>query len=1271
MVLLSICLLLSACIAKIPPTIQKTAPPTAAPGTIADSVIVLPPQAGPYGTIVSQPSRNPHQRDLTFQIQYPQGVNAFVRPPFKTQSLTCSTIAFLKVSVSGINIPAPLFPTAVDGFNMIAGAGTCTAVATVPNVPSGKARIGTVIAYDATRTEIAGSTLKTVFDVVSDPTNVEISYRTTPNGQVVENILTAANPLVASHMSLLDLKTLIDGVTGAAGVFPGYTYTTHPTLVNTTTIANDLLANGGNSGALNPANAGYKVSPGSVTGTLAGLVSSDTATIRVNDSASNATAGNGNGVFTLNGAAPGNWKVFVTGVGGTTYTASGTPAVTVTSGGSVAAGTVTLTPALPTTTSVVPNTAGIGTAVTINGSNFHVNANGNVVRFGAVTVPTVDVTVVSANQLTAKVPVGASGTPNVTVGVGTQTSNGQAFTVLLPASIANFTPTQGTGGTVVTITGSGFTGVNAVKFNGVAAASFTVDSDTQITAAVANNSGTGAISVTHPVTGMGNSTGFFVYQKWAFATGSLIRSTPAIADDGTIYVGSNDSKLYAINPNGTQQWVFTTGTGILSSPAIGTDGTIYIGGMDSKLYAINPNGTQKWTFTSGRIISSPAIASDGTIYVGSLAPDNKLYAVNPNGTQKWMFSTGSTIGSSPAIGIDGTIYVGSQDGNSYAINPDGTQKWIITHGGSLDNNVYTSSPALDNAGNVYITSSGAQEGKFLHNRKPDSSQNWILGAGVNSSFSSPIIDIDGTIYVGQSGGAGVVGLYALNPNSSSKWSFLTSVDNIPTYPTIGNDGIIYMGSQNGKFYALNPDGTPKWSFINGGMNYLGFPIANDGTIYVGSEDGKLYAISTTSMGLANSPWPKFHANNKNTGLPNQSFISSFTPTSGAGGTTVTIYGNQFTGATAVKFNGVNAASFTVNSDTQITATVANGTTTGKISVTTGTGTVQSVADFTFLTNTWVDKGGGFGRATNRGAVALNGKIYVLGGWFNTGPNNYYTAFNSFAEYDPVNNTFTSKTSPGSLAEMGLATANGKIYVIGGCVASSGGNPWCRFAPSGATGGVSEYNPATDTWTSKTGIGLRHELGAVGLNGKIYVAGGWAGTNPTNSFDEYDPVTDSWVSKANMPFSASELSLATANNKIYAVGGCGASTGGGTAQCGTAINAFAEYDPVANTWTSKTPPPTGTLTARGATGFNGKIYVSGGWSMTGFVTAVATNGFAEYNPATDTWVTKANMSSLAELVLVSTSDRIYAIGGCSTESTWSFGCHYLPDASLNAFYEYFP
>ncbi|PYV42260.1 MAG: hypothetical protein DMG06_14570 [Acidobacteria bacterium] len=74
-------------------------------------------------------------------------------------------------------------------------------------------------------------------------------------------------------------------------------------------------------------------------------------------------------------------------------------------------------------------------------------------------------------------------------------------------------------------------------------------------------------------------------------------------------------------------------------------------------------------------------------------------------------------------------------------------------------------------------------------------------------------------------------------------------------------------------------------------------------------------------------------------------ITSFTPTCAPSGTVVTITGIQFTGATAVSFNGKAATTFTVDSYTQIRATVPTGATTGKISVTTGLGTGVSQNSF--------------------------------------------------------------------------------------------------------------------------------------------------------------------------------------------------------------------------------------------------------------------------------------------------------------------------------------
>jgi hypothetical protein len=77
-------------------------------------------------------------------------------------------------------------------------------------------------------------------------------------------------------------------------------------------------------------------------------------------------------------------------------------------------------------------------------------------------------------------------------------------------------------------------------------------------------------------------------------------------------------------------------------------------------------------------------------------------------------------------------------------------------------------------------------------------------------------------------------------------------------------------------------------------------------------------------------------------------LSGFSPTGGTTGTTVAITGSSFTGATSVTFGGTAAESFSVESDTRITAAVAAGTATGEIAVTTAEGTATSSGAFTFF-----------------------------------------------------------------------------------------------------------------------------------------------------------------------------------------------------------------------------------------------------------------------------------------------------------------------------------
>jgi len=74
--------------------------------------------------------------------------------------------------------------------------------------------------------------------------------------------------------------------------------------------------------------------------------------------------------------------------------------------------------------------------------------------------------------------------------------------------------------------------------------------------------------------------------EWTFETGDVVRSSPTVVD-GTVFVGSHDDNLYAIDAEtGEEEWAFETGDEVESSPMV-VDGTVFVGSRDGNLYAVN------------------------------------------------------------------------------------------------------------------------------------------------------------------------------------------------------------------------------------------------------------------------------------------------------------------------------------------------------------------------------------------------------------------------------------------------------------------------------------------------------------------------------------------------------------------------------------------------------------------------------------------------------------------------------------------------------------
>lgn len=217
----------------------------------------------------------------------------------------------------------------------------------------------------------------------------------------------------------------------------------------------------------------------------------------------------------------------------------------------------------PKVSAFSPASGSLGTRVVITGSGF---MGATSVQFGGTEgVFTVD----SSTQITAIVPVGAvAGTIQVASNLGVDDST-QTFKVL--PGVSSLAPTSLAPGGRLVITGSGFTGATGVKFGGVAATSFTVDSDSQISVIVPSGAKSGGIQVTTPL-GSGTSSSFTVLPLPSWFHGINITSGKAgdqieFTVDASLDQTAEQANALALSINGSYPNGWGTAPGIDGSPA--------------------------------------------------------------------------------------------------------------------------------------------------------------------------------------------------------------------------------------------------------------------------------------------------------------------------------------------------------------------------------------------------------------------------------------------------------------------------------------------------------------------------------------------------------------------------------------------------------------------------------------------------------------------------------------------------------------------------------
>jgi outer membrane protein assembly factor BamB len=387
--------------------------------------------------------------------------------------------------------------------------------------------------------------------------------------------------------------------------------------------------------------------------------------------------------------------------------------------------------------------------------------------------------------------------------------------------------------------------------------------------------------------------------KWTFPTGDRIVSSP-VWHAGTLYVGSDDGQLYAIDAaTGRQRWQLRTGGPVASTPAV-ADGRVYVVSYAGGLHAVDAaSGALLWKFAAGGerrfearglhgqqpraqtfadpfdvFLSSPLVVQ-GTVYFGS--GDGHVYALDAkDGTLRWKFRTGDVVHASPAH-ADGRIFIGSWDGRFHALDAaSGRELWhfqgnvdtlmanqqgfqsspAVVEGtvytGSRDAHVYAFDAATGrekwrfSTGASWVISSPAVADGRVHFATSDSSLYHVIDAATGKPvhqqptrayvFSSPVLASD-VVLLGVLNGT----LQARDRSSGALlWEFRTDAARDNRGWVLSADGRFNfpMIFHSGWREAMAAGTERQWSV----GSFFSTPLVVDGVIYIGSADGTLYAL---------------------------------------------------------------------------------------------------------------------------------------------------------------------------------------------------------------------------------------------------------------------------------------------------------------------------------------------------------------------------------------------------------------------------------------------
>ncbi len=313
----------------------------------------------------------------------------------------------------------------------------------------------------------------------------------------------------------------------------------------------------------------------------------------------------------------------------------------------------------------------------------------------------------------------------------------------------------------------------------------------------------------------------------------------ASVDEQTLYVASLGGTLTALaRADGAPRWVLPLGDRAYSSPCVTDDGTIYVGSDARRLFAVSPEGKVKWTLdTDGDADTGPAVATDGTLVV---AAGRTVYGVTPSGQVKWRYAAKRKVYASPAIAPSGLVFFGSQDHDAYALTPRGTLAWRVDLGADVDG-----AAVIGEDGDVFV---GTDDGEVVRLDRDDGHVAWRtrLGGFVRGTLS---LARNGDVLAGVYGPAPrEVRLFA--DDGKVRGDFAIQGTGVREFGVHGgaledDSGTLLFGAQDDNVYAVAASGALLWRVTTGGDVDAPITLLRDGAVVVGSDDGRVYLLGPT------------------------------------------------------------------------------------------------------------------------------------------------------------------------------------------------------------------------------------------------------------------------------------------------------------------------------------------------------------------------------------------------------------------------------------------